>query len=485
MASMKPLLIPVHIISLGCAKNLVDTEVMAGSLAQAGFVLTADPEQAAVQLVNTCSFIADARAEAEAELGGALAWKRADPTRRKVVVTGCLPQRDLPALRKRHPDADLLLGLDEVPRIAEHLTALFRAKAGKPAAPAAASPALPTWIYNEDSPRLLLTPRAYAYVKIAEGCDHGCRFCAIPAIRGRQRSRSLASIVTECRRLLDMGVRELNLIAQDTSAYGRDRKDGATLAALLGELDRLKGDFWIRVLYTHPRHLTGDLIEVLATAKHAVPYLDMPLQHIADHVLKDMGRRMSGAETRELLAQLRRRLPGLTFRTTLLVGYPGETEADFAELLTFVREFRFDRLGVFAYSPEDGTPAAKLRTGLVPVEIAHRRRDALMAAQQKIAAAATRKLVGRTLRVIFDHAESARRWVGRTAADAPEVDNIVRVQGVPPAGDCAFAEVSVTAASPYELTAVPVKSSGNEEPRPTGRGIRQPNPKHQSIRHSV
>lgn len=445
--------VAVCITSLGCAKNLVDTEVMAGVLAQAGFALTSDPAAARVMLINTCSFIADARTEAESEIGRALAWKKSSPRTRKLVVAGCLPQRERPLLRERHPEIDLLIGLDDVPKIADHLARLFR---GDAAPAAAGNLPLPDFLYDENTPRLLLTPATFAYVKIAEGCDHGCRFCAIPGIRGRQRSRSIASVVKECRNLLGMGVKELNLIAQDSTSYGRDRRDGATLAALLRELDALEapGPFWIRVLYIHPRHTTGELLETMAAARHVVPYLDMPLQHISDHVLRDMGRGMGEAETRALCDRIRRRLPDAVFRTTFLVGYPGETEADFNTLLEFVRAFRFDRLGVFAYSPEAGTPAAAVTENLVPAAVAEARRARLMEEQQVIALEKNRALVGATLTILFEHADSARRWTGRTAGDAPEVDNVVRVVATPPRTP-GFAEVRITAAAPYELTAKP------------------------------
>ncbi|MFA4943873.1 MAG: 30S ribosomal protein S12 methylthiotransferase RimO [Lentisphaeria bacterium] len=446
--------IPICIVSLGCAKNLVDTEVMAGTLAQAGFALTPEPELARALLVNTCGFIKDARTEAQDEIRKALDWRAAAPRRRKVIVTGCLPQRDLPALHQRYPEVDLFLKLDDVPRIAEHLARLFAGEATAPSPEA--TPSHPsTWLYDHATPRLLLTPPTFAYVKIAEGCNHHCRFCAIPAIRGRQRSRAPESVLRECRNLLAMDVKELNLIAQDTSSYGHDRQDGTTLASLLRDLDQLEGDFWLRLLYTHPKNLTPDLVETIAAARHLVPYLDMPLQHISDPMLKAMGRGLGARETRALLDTLRHAIPSLTFRTTFLVGYPGETAADFQELLELVQSFRFDRLGVFSYSPEEGTPAARLTAGLVPPELAEERRGRLMAAQQAIALEKNQALVGQTIRVLLDHAESARAWIGRTAGDAPDVDNRVRVHGAAPKGG--FREVRITAAEAYELEATPAR----------------------------
>ena len=395
---MKNQAIPLSIISLGCAKNLVDTEIMAGTLAQAGVVLTADASQAQVLLINTCAFVADARSEAVSQIEQSMVWKKAQ-TGRRVIVAGCLPQRDLPRLREAFTGVDLFIGLDDVPRIAALLQNLLDSPKSKNKHPGADSAGFKeaTYLYDETAPRLLLTPASHAYAKIAEGCDHRCKFCAIPGIRGHQRSRSIPSVVAECLQLLDQGVHEINLIAQDTTSYGRDRKDGSTLAGLLRECDELEGDFWIRVLYMHPKHVTDELLEVMAAAKHVVPYIDIPLQHIADSQLHGMARGMGSAETRALMKKLRQKLPGVTLRTTFLVGYPGETDADFEELLAYIKEFRFDRLGVFTYSPEEGTPAAAITAGLVPIETAEHRRDLIMRAQQEIALAKNKKMVGKTV----------------------------------------------------------------------------------------
>ncbi|MFA5203851.1 MAG: 30S ribosomal protein S12 methylthiotransferase RimO [Lentisphaeria bacterium] len=442
--------VAVAMVSLGCAKNLVDSEVMAGTLATAGFLLTGEAGDADVLVINTCAFIADARNEALAEVASGVAWKKARPGRR-LAVAGCLPQRERGPLHERFPEIDLFLGVDDVPRIAELLRVV------PPAPVPAVAMALPHYLYDETTPRLLLTPAAFAYVKIAEGCDHHCRFCAIPAIRGRQRSRAVASVVCEVRNLLAQGVHEINLIAQDTTRYGADRTDGATLAGLLRELDALPGQFWLRVLYTHPKHFTDELLEVFAGARHLVPYLDMPLQHISDHVLRDMGRGIGEDATRALLARLRERLPKATFRTTFLVGYPGETEADFARLLAFVKETRFDRLGAFAYSPEAGTPAAAITDGVVPAAVAQARRDALLEAQQAIAREKNQALVGQELEVLLERPDAKHGWLaGRSAGDAPDVDNTVHVHGRKVLIRHGFCRVRITAAGPYDLEAVPV-----------------------------
>jgi len=435
------------VVSLGCAKNLVDTEVMCGQLATAGFVLTNQPEAADVMLVNTCSFVADARAESDREIRAALRWKRRRRGR-TVVVAGCLPQRDPDETLGLYPEADLLLGLDDVPRAAERIQALLERRPGERTGPDGAPP---TYLYDHETPRLLLTPRNCAYVKIAEGCDHRCTFCAIPAIRGRQRSRPTASIVEECENLLRQGVKELNLIAQDTTRYGRDRDDGANLAELLRRCDEFGGEYWVRVLYTHPRHVTDEFLDVLAAGKHVAPYLDVPLQHVSDHVLRAMGRGTTGGAVRDLVAKVRKRCPKAALRTTFLVGFPGETEDDFHQLLRFAAGCRFDRLGAFAFSPEKDTPAAGITADLVPPETARARRARLLEQQQAVSLELNRALIGASLTVLVDHAEGSGRFAGRTTADAPEIDNLVHFRGPEGCLDRGFVEVRITDASAYDL----------------------------------
>lgn len=440
----------VLVISLGCAKNLVDTEVMCASLGRLGFALTNELRWADVVLINTCSFIADARAEAEGEMRRALRWKKRKRGRR-VLVAGCLPQRNVAAVAAAFPGVDLFLGLDDVPRVGRRLQELLAGEQ-PPAAPPAFAPA--TWLYDHTAPRLQLTPRHYAYLKIAEGCDNRCRFCIIPHVRGAQRSRTVASVVAEAQGLLAQGVRELNLIAQDTTAYGRDLGAGTTLATLLRELEALPSDFWLRVLYTNPARYTDDLIELFASGRHLLPYLDVPLQHINDDVLRQMGRRQSAKATRTLLARLRERVSGLTLRTTFLVGYPGETEVAYRELYEFVQEFRFERLGVFVFSPEEGTPAATITEGLVPCDVARERRDALMALQQGLSQARNAALVGQTLPVLLERPLGDGQYTGRTQSDAPEVDNLVLVQGPATLFERGIVPVQFTGAGPYDLAGV-------------------------------
>lgn len=441
----------VMIVSLGCAKNLVDTEVMCGVLATGGYVLTNLADEADILLVNTCSFIADARAEAEREIEDALLW-RVQGRKRRLVVAGCLPQRDLSETAARFEGVDLFMGLDDVPRVTELFDRLYK---GDSALPESAVSRSPGYIYDSTTPRLLLTPSHYAYVKIAEGCDHGCTFCSIPAIRGRQRSRPIDDILAECRQLSDFGVLELNLIAQDTSRYGADRDDGATLPRLIEAIDRhLPDPCWLRILYTHPRHFDEDLFRVYREADHLVPYVDIPLQHISTPILKRMGRGIDEKGTRRLMDRLRTDIPNVALRTTFLVGFPGETEEDFALLRDFVRDFRFERLGVFAFSPEAGTPAAKMADIPVPEDVAQARRDELMAIQREISRGHNQALVGKTLVVLAEGAGPDESFVGRTAADAPEVDNLVVFTGPGDLLERGFVSVRINAASEYDLQGI-------------------------------
>ena len=435
----------IHVISLGCSKNFVDTEVMCGHLAVHGFALTGSLDDADIVLINTCGFLESARDEAGGEIADALRWRKAKAGR-KLVVSGCFPQKAPEKFRERYPEVDLVLGIDDIPKVAELFAAML--KAGSPAQGEGLANRSPAYLYDHLAPRLQLTPAHYAYVKIADGCNHGCRYCSIPLIRGRQRSRTMDSVEAECRGFIEAGVKELNLVAQDTSRYGDDLKDGSTLAALLERLDAIPGDHWIRVLYFHPRHVGDALLAALPRFKHLVPYVDIPLQHISDRMLAAMGRRMTGSETRAIMAKLRQAWPQATIRTTFIVGHPGETEADFTELRDFISEFRFDRLGVFAYSPEEGTPSAKLTEGLVPAELAAQRRDTLMELQQPIALAKNQALVGKTITVLVESSESRNRHIGRSTGDAPEIDNLVYFTG---SIRGPFAKILIETAEPYDL----------------------------------
>ena len=447
----------VYVQSLGCAKNLVDTEVMCGELSTHGAYLTDQPELANVFLVNTCGFIRDAKQESYDAIRDALKWKRQAKGRR-VVVAGCLAQREMPTLKQKYPLVDIFMGLDDVPRIAQLLRQTEPLKEPEQFT-------LPKYLYDHDAPRLVLTPSAYAYIKVAEGCDHRCAYCAIPMIRGAQRSRSINSVLAEAQQLLQGGALELNLIAQDTSRYGTDLQPRQNLETLLRRCDEIDGDFWIRVLYTHPLHLTEGLTDVLCKSRHVVPYLDIPLQHIASNVLQKMNRGMDGDKVRRLLDGIRAKRPDIIVRTTFLVGFPGETKQDFQELLDFVKSFKFDRLGVFVFSPEPGTPAYEIKEGIVPVELAQERAESIMLAQRDISLAKNRSLLGSRAKVLLEEAISpvkrgqVQLWRGRTVGDAPEVDQTVTVKCMQRHSKPCFAEVKFTAARHYELEAEEVPAS--------------------------
>ncbi len=442
----------VYIVSLGCPKNLVDTEVMTGALLTAGFSLTMNPEAADLYLINTCAFIAPARSEAEAAIDEAVAWKMAAAAKRRIVVAGCLVKWDKDkSYYERYPEVDLWSGPDWVAEVGKQANRLF----GSASTAERLLDADVSYLYDENTPRLQLTMPHIAYLKISEGCSNRCAYCAIPAIRGDLRSRSVASVVNEARNLRRNGVTELILIAQDSSAYANDLADAKqNLPTLLRELDRLDdGQYWIRVLYTHPASFSDELIQTIAETKHTLKYIDIPLQHIADFMLQRMRRHCDGSHIRKLLDKLRAQIPGVTIRTTFITGFPGETETMFEELRNFVAEQQFDRLGVFTYCPEPDTPAVAF-ADQVPAALAEQRRDILMALQKKISLNLNKSLVGRRLDVIVDIVENSRSAVGRSTHDAPEIDNLVKIvhQGQLNPGDIVTAEV--TGAAAYSLNAV-------------------------------
>jgi ribosomal protein S12 methylthiotransferase len=438
-------------VSLGCPKNLVDSERMLGKLAQDGYTLTADADGADVVVINTCGFIEPARQESLAVIREMLELKRQGRVG-AVVVAGCLAERKKDDLLQEVPTVDHLVGVfgrEEISTVVDRAIAqrheqrsLFRP------APVRA---------QEDTARLRVTPRHYAYLKISEGCDRLCTFCAIPGMRGKHVTKPVEEVLREARELVDDGVRELILVAQDTTYYGMDLYGRVRLAELLRKLDRLDGLDWIRILYAYPIHFTDELIDTLASADKILPYLDMPLQHINDRMLRLMARRVTRSCTEELLARLRSATPGLALRTTFIVGFPGETEAEFEELLAFVRETRFERAGVFPYSFEPGTPATRL-DGHLPEEVKQERRDRLMAAQQEVAFAWSQRQVGKEIEVLVDgpDPEVPNHCQARSYADAPDIDGLVRVKGKGlHAGD--LVRVKVTAADGYDLAARAIK----------------------------
>jgi ribosomal protein S12 methylthiotransferase len=432
-------------VSLGCPKNLVDSERMLGKLAQDGYTLVPDAAGADVVVVNTCGFIEPARQESLGVIREMLLLKEQGKVG-AVVVAGCLAERKKDDLLKEVPGVDSIVGVFGREEIAGVVDRAVSQRAEqrtlfKPAPVRA----------QDDTARLRITPRHYAYLKISEGCDRTCTFCAIPGMRGKHVTKPIEEVVREARELAADGVRELILVAQDTTYYGLDLYGRVRLAELLRELDKVDGIEWVRLLYTYPIFFTDELIETLASAEKFIPYLDLPLQHINDRVLKRMQRRVRRQEIEDLIRKLRSAIANLTLRTTFIVGFPGETEAEFDELLAFVQASPFERLGVFPYSFEPGTPATKL-DGHLPENVKQGRRDRLMQAQQSNALAWSRRQVGGTLEAIVDgpDAEIPNQMLARGHADAPDIDCLIRVKGK---GLCAgdLVNVKITAADDYDL----------------------------------
>ena len=435
----------VYVVSLGCPKNLVDTEVMTGLLISKGFFLTMDPEQADIYLINTCAFIPSARSEATEAVEEAQAWKAEAPDERKIVIAGCLIQWDkLETYREKFHTVDIWMGVDQVPNIAELLKDI------KPSLKYLRNED-PTFIYDEKIPRLQLTLPHIAYLKIADGCDNRCSYCAIPGIRGSMRSRSLQSVVAEAETALSNGASELLIMAQDITTFGDDRDDNEDLSGLLMELDKLEGNFWIRLLYTHPAHFPQKLIDTIAKCKHVLAYVDMPMQHVSDKLLASMHRHISETDMRDLLKRMRKGIPNLAVRTTFITGLPGETEEDFEMLKDFIIKEEFERLGVFSYSPEPGTPAAGFENQ-VPHELADERAAELMEIQAKISLKNNKLLVGSEFDVIVDFIDEFGA-VGRTYMDAPEIDNIVAIPDEFELIPGQIYKTVITDADTYELTA--------------------------------
>lgn len=408
----------LHIVSLGCARNLVDSEVMAGILQRSNFEIVQQADAADVVMVNTCGFIGAAKEESIETILDVARLKEQGRLK-KLVVAGCLSQRYSGELATELPEVDLFIGTGEVPRIAEILrqhetNAIPRRYVG-----------LPRYIYDETTPRLRSTAPHTAFLKVSEGCDHKCAFCIIPQLRGPHRSRAIDSVVAEAASLAQSGVKEINLIAQDLTAYGRDRKDGTTLHALLKEMAQLEKLQWIRLLYAYPNFLEERLLEVIRDSDKICKYIDIPFQHVSKPVLQRMRRGKSGSAVREAVAKLRAGIPQLTLRTSLIVGFPDETEDDFAALLDFVEETRFERLGVFKYSEEEGTAAARF-SGQVPEAEKERRWQELMDLQSGISRKKNEALIGSMQRVIIDEFDrESNQFSGRTQAHAPEVDGCV------------------------------------------------------------
>ncbi len=547
----------VGLISLGCAKNLVDAEIMLGSLLKDGVEITNDATQADAVIVNTCSFIDSAQEESVDTILESAEVRAVQNRGQGLIVSGCLPQRFRDELPKLLPEVDAFMGIDQVAQVADIVRQAVARRAEKVQEPktvgrgnkssvvsrlnelqgrqalddharqnvirgtekfgntkTVVSPVQvngpvmevnhrPTFIPDFGTPRFRLTPKHFAYVKIAEGCNHPCSFCIIPRMRGSHRSRQQADIVTEAKALIADGVKEINLISQDSTYYGLDLRpnhsraisspekfsaatrslaaDATTICTLLRELNSLKGDFWIRLLYTHPAHWTDELVQTIAECKKVARYVDMPLQHIHENMLERMRRETSQQYIVDLIKQIRAGIPGIALRTTFIVGFPGETEASFRALLDFIEETKFERMGVFAYSKEDGTRAGAM-AGQLTDKVKQKRRELAMAAQHRVAVAVSESFVNRTIKVLIEGEADAKQlqsanvsswehgliretdthtdqmkghyFVGRGEADAPDIDGRVYVRGQVPVGE--FAMVKIIGHTDYDLIAMPV-----------------------------
>ncbi len=424
----------IHLLTLGCPKNRVDSELMLGVLAREGHAIVLDPDDADVLVVNTCSFIAPAKEESIDAILDMARVKAARPGRR-LVVTGCLAQRYAADLRTALPEVDVFVGTGDLLRIAE---AVGAEPADGPVVYRGAQHVLPR---RELAERVRTGAWWTAYLKVSEGCDHRCSFCIIPAIRGRHESRPMGDLVDEAARLADEGVVEANLIAQDLTAYGRDRRDGSSLAALLRAVAlRVPALRWLRLLYAYPASVTEELLEVIATEPAVCPYLDIPLQHISDRMLTAMRRERSGAAIRRLIARVRRAVPGIALRSSFIVGFPGETEDDVRALCDFLEEAEFERVGVFTYSREEGTTAAEL-PGHLPESVKRTRRARVMETQARVATRRAAAHVGTIVEALVEGTRG-RELVGRTRAQAPEIDGVVHLAGAAAPGDLVQARVS-------------------------------------------
>lgn len=432
-------------VTLGCPKNTVDSEAMLGRLVQAGFRTVGDPGEADVAVVNTCAFLRSAVRESRDVLAQVAALKRRGRLR-GLIVTGCLAQRAGAGLLEDFPEVDAVLGTGQWAQV---VGAAARVLDGGGARLARTE--FPGGALDPLGPRAISTPRHLAYLKISEGCDHRCTFCIIPRLRGDQRSREVGELVAEATRLADQGVRELILIGQDTTAYGTDLPGRPTLADLLEALDGIAGLTWIRVQYTYPRLWSDRLIDVWARARRVVPYVDMPLQHVAQDMLRVMGRGMTERATRALVRRLRQGIPGLSFRTNFIVGFPGETEQHVEALERFLEEEPVDHLVVFSYEREPETPSWNM-TPRVPVAVRRRRRARLLALQQRLSRERLARRIGDEIEVMIDGPDAGGRWVGRTAGSSFEVDGGVVVEGADLVPGTLL-RARVTGATAYDLFA--------------------------------
>ena len=418
----------LNLISLGCAKNLVDSEILLGGLDKTNVTITKDPEKADTIVVNTCGFLDIAREESVDTILQAAEMKKTGSLK-ELVVMGCLSERYPEELKKEIPEVDRIFGSNDHQQIVSFLT-------GKE--------------FAKDDPlffRSLMTPNHYAYIKIAEGCDNGCSFCSIPIMRGLQKSRTISSIMGEAERLAENGTKELLVIAQDSTSYGWDLEKKVYLSDLLKELNTINGIEWIRVHYAHPAHLSQRIIDAIANCDKVCNYLDMPIQHASDDMLKAMRRGLGQDGIKNRISRLREAVPNIALRTTLIVGHPGETEDDYYTLKDFVEEIRFDRLGIFTYSEEEGTLAADLRDD-IPRKVKDNRKNEILEIQHEISLEKNESFIGKTMKVIVDESEGEVS-VGRSEYDSPEIDNIIHIKNTAEVGT--FNDVEILEANEYEL----------------------------------
>ena len=423
----------VNIISLGCAKNLVDSEILLGGLNKSDLVITKEPEDAESIIINTCGFLDIAREESIDTILQAAELKKTGNLK-ELVVMGCLSERFPDEISKEIPEVDRIFGSNDHRQIVSFIT-------GKD--------------YSKDDPlffRSLMTPNHYSYIKIAEGCDNGCSFCSIPIMRGMQKSRTISAIMEEAERLANNGTKELLVIAQDSTSYGWDLPEKVYLSDLLNSLNTINNIEWIRLHYAHPAHLSQRIIDSLALSEKVCKYIDMPVQHASDSILKSMKRGLNQKGIRDRINRLRKAIPDIAIRTTLIVGYPGETEEDFKTLYDFVEDVKFDRLGVFTYSEEEGTGAALLNDD-VPEEIKNKRKNDIIELQHDISLNRNESFIGKTIKVLVDESEK-KIGVGRTEFDSPEIDNIVNIKGDVSKGS--FVNIKIDSVNEYELIGSPV-----------------------------
>jgi len=408
----------VAVVNLGCPKNQVDSEIITGMLAE-NYLITYDPAEANIIIVNTCGFIEEAKAESIETICEMAQFKN-EGNCEKILAVGCLAQRYGEELLEEIPELDGVLGDGDLDRIPEEIGKLADKRL-------LTTKKIQDFIYSHEMPRIRLGLRSSAYVKIAEGCDNYCSYCAIPMIKGKYRSRPIDSILAESRKLAAEGVKEIILVAQDTTRFGMDRDKASQLPRLLKELVKVEGIEWIRLMYCYPEAVTDELIQIMRDEPKICKYVDLPLQHADDKILEKMNRRNTAQEAENLINKLRKAIPNIFIRSTFIAGFPGETEEQFQNLLEFIRKMRLDRLGVFAYSQEDNTAAGRMKDQ-IPVEVREDRKNRAMALQAELVYHTQQKRVGQNLRVILEEEISDRNWLGRTEGDAPEIDGQIEIK---------------------------------------------------------